>query len=145
MAFLAASLKSLTMPGISSTFSRRGGEKSMGNTSGPVSSTTTGLSVQEMGACPLGWKPARELTLDSVGVSARKRSSRGRRKLNLPVLETLPTCQIWQKKTPPFSWTASTIGFHASTCSWVQIPGVSLYLQTREDDPSFPSEVEQAC
>jgi len=40
---------------------------------------------------------------------------------------TLPTCQIWQKKMPPLRWTAWTMGFHASTCSGVQMPGVSGY------------------
>ena len=47
---------------------------------------------------------------------------------NILQLETLPACQIWQKNMPPFSWTASTIGFHASTCSFVQMPGTLLYL-----------------
>ena len=42
----------------------------------------------------------------------------------LPYLEALPACQSWQKKMPPFSWTASTTGFHASTCSFLHIPGV---------------------
>jgi hypothetical protein len=41
------------------------------------------------------------------------------------LLETLPTCQIWQKKIPPLRWTASTMCFHASTCSCVQMPGAS--------------------
>ena len=47
---------------------------------------------------------------------------------NVLQLETLPACQIWQKNMPPFAWTASTIGFHASTCSFVQIQGILLYL-----------------
>ena len=43
--------------------------------------------------------------------------------------EALPACQIWQKKTPPLAWTASTIGFHASSCCSVQIPAISWYIK----------------
>ena len=32
-------------------------------------------------------------------------------------------CQIWAKKTAPRACTASTMGFHACTCSSVQSPG----------------------
>ena len=42
--------------------------------------------------------------------------------------ETRPTCQSWQKKVAPLSLTALTIGFHASHCSLVKIPGVCGYL-----------------
>ena len=41
-----------------------------------------------------------------------------------PVWETRPTCQSWQKKTPPPSFTAAVMGFHASMCSLVKMPGV---------------------
>ena len=34
------------------------------------------------------------------------------------------TCK---KKIPPFAWTRSTMGFHALTCSSVQIPGTLGY------------------
>ena len=49
MAFRAASLKSFTIWGISSVLNRLGGEH-------PVSGANP-LSVLEIGACPLGWKP----------------------------------------------------------------------------------------
>lgn len=56
MAFLAAFLKSSTTYAISSVDKRRGGEKV--ETSMPLARTTgfRGLSVDEIGACPLGWK-----------------------------------------------------------------------------------------
>lgn len=47
---------------------------------------------------------------------------------NKPRFEIRPACQSWQKKIPPLAWTSATIGFHASTCSFVHIPGVCLYL-----------------
>lgn len=50
----------------------------------------------------------------------------------LPAFETLPTCQIWQKKTAPLVCTASTMGFHASVCSFVHIPGVLGYLTSNK-------------
>lgn len=34
-------------------------------------------------------------------------------------------CQSWQMMRPPASWTASVTGFHASTCSALQIPGAN--------------------
>ena len=105
IAFLAASLKWLTMVGISSVLRRLGGVNMASSMPLERIWGINGLSVQEMGACPFGWKP---------------------------LLETLPTCQIWQKMMPPLAWTASTIGFHASTCSLVHIPGVSWYLQEQE-------------
>jgi hypothetical protein len=54
MAFLAASLKSLTMFGISSVLSRLGGENSA--TSIPLLRIcgVSGLSVEDTGACPFG-------------------------------------------------------------------------------------------
>jgi hypothetical protein len=55
---------------------------------------------------------------------------------NILQLETLPACQIWQKNMPPLAWTASTIGFHASTCSFLQIPGVFSYLATHTETSS---------
>jgi hypothetical protein len=66
---------------------------------------------------------AKQLWLHSVCVQAYIRL------VNLLLLDTLPTCQIWQKNIPPFPRTPLTIGFHASTCFFVQIPGVSLYLE----------------
>lgn len=56
IAFLAASLKSLTICGISSVLNRLGGVYSA--TSTPLDSTwgVSGLSVQETGACPFGCK-----------------------------------------------------------------------------------------
>ena len=45
--------------------------------------------------------------------------------------EARPTCHSWQKKTAPFAFTAATMGFHASTCSSVKMPGVLGSLQVR--------------
>lgn len=39
-----------------------------------------------------------------------------------------PECHICKKNIAPLSCTAFTIGFQASTCSCVKIPGVSGYL-----------------
>lgn len=109
IAFLAASLKWLTMVGISSVLRRLGGVNMASSMALERIWGINGLSVQEMGACPFGWKP---------------------------LLETLPTCQIWQKMMPPLSWTASTIGFHAFTCSLVLF---QVYLDT------FKSKKPRKC
>lgn len=53
-------------------------------------------------------------------------------KKNILWSEHLPGCQSWQKKMPPFAWTASTIGFHASICSFDHIPGLFLNLVERK-------------
>lgn len=42
------------------------------------------------------------------------------------------------KKDSPFSWTTFTIGFQASTCSDVQIPGVFGNLQKIKIKINFP-------
>lgn len=65
MAFLAASLKSLTTSAISSVAKRRGGEKV--EKSIPLARTTgfNGLSVADIGACPLGWKSVVKHSHDS--------------------------------------------------------------------------------
>ncbi len=39
--------------------------------------------------------------------------------------EMRPTCQSWQRMTPPFAWTASVILRQPATCSSDQMPGVS--------------------
>ena len=46
-----------------------------------------------------------------------------------PVCDARPTCHSWQKNTAPFALTALTMGFHASTCSSVKMPGVLGSLQ----------------
>ncbi|KNA02853.1 hypothetical protein SOVF_214720 [Spinacia oleracea] len=56
MAFLAASRKSFTTEGISSVVSRLGDENSAVIASDRICGVN-GLSVQEIGAWPFGWKP----------------------------------------------------------------------------------------
>jgi hypothetical protein len=48
----------------------------------------------------------------------------------VPLCEARPTCHSWQKKVAPFSFTAATMGFQASTWLSVKMPGVSGYLQS---------------
>jgi hypothetical protein len=62
-------------------------------------------------------------------VTAPDGTSQAQPMVGRPVCETRPTCQIWQKKMAPLSFTAFTIGFHASHCSFVKIPGVWGYLR----------------
>jgi len=54
MAFLAAILKSLTIPGSSSVVRRRGGVCSIYPRPLARGVGGSGLSVEEMGACPFG-------------------------------------------------------------------------------------------
>jgi hypothetical protein len=45
--------------------------------------------------------------------------------LKAPAILIVSVIGVWQKKSAPLWCTASTMGFHASTCSCVQMPGVS--------------------
>ena len=49
--------------------------------------------------------------------------------LGHPCLKSSPYAKSDKKKIPPLAWTTSTIGFHASTCSFVHMPGVCGYLK----------------
>jgi hypothetical protein len=111
MAFRAALRKSSTIPGISSTLSLRGAANSS-STPSFIRGVAIRLSVLETGG----------------GAAAVVPSGR-----SAPT--TRPTCQSWQKNTAPFWWTASTMGFQASTCSVVQTPGVGRWPCAVSDTP----------
>ena len=68
IAFLAATLKSLMIEGISSVSNRLGGVKVATSTPLALTWGFSGLSVLEIGACPLGWKAALE-HLTFVGIT----------------------------------------------------------------------------